>query len=73
MANKTESFTVLKHGHTSHQDQYGRRKYLTISLPQNNTASICTPIFQKGMFYKVVLEYNKKQQLPLSDNNLCHH
>ena len=48
-----------------HQDQYSRRRDLTISLPQNNMEAVCPPGLWKGMFYKTTTEYVKKK-IPLS-------
>ena len=55
-----------------HQDQYSRRRNLTISLPQNNMEAVCPPGLWKGMFHKATTEYVKNIYTPLSDNALCH-
>ena len=43
-----------------YQDQYGRRRDLTISLPHNNMESICPSILWKGVCHTVETEAGKK-------------
>ena len=46
----------------SQQDQYGRHRYLTFFLPQNNMEVVCPNGFRKGMCHTESTETGKKKK-----------